>query len=608
MPQNLWKFINYLKEKKELIELTDFWDTNLEISELTDRIVKSASETNKALLFTNNGTKFPVVTNLFGSEKRISWALGYNNLDEISERIESLIKTIFEQPTTIKQKLKLAKTLFDLRKIFPKYKIKGECQQIIEKEPDLEKLPILKTWPEDASKFITLPLVHTIDPITKKRNLGMYRMQVLDKKTTCMHWHKHKGGAAHFEIYKALNKKMPVAVALGGDPVYTYVATAPLPENIDEYFLAGFLRNKPVELVKCITQDIYVPSDADIILEGYIDPNEQLYLEGPFGDHTGFYSEPDYYPIFHITCITYKKNAIYPATVVGIPPQEDYYFALATQKIFTPLIKHIISPEIEQLDLPSSGVAHNFVAVKIKNSYPGSPNKVANAIWGNGQLSFTKFIFITDIDIEKNYLPSLQKALKYFHVEKDVYFNFGPMDVLEHASEYFIYGSKAMFDLTIKNKAEINEKIKLPTSFDKPIINYKSLDDLDLPIIIFSVEKTAPVKFIAEEILKNYKIEGIKIALFVDKNVDINNLYYVSWLVGSNVAPLRDIIKLKNLKNKSVLIIDATSKNPIYDNTNRNWPKMTIMNDEIIEKINLKISKIGLNLQSPSLTFKKWQE
>ena len=332
--KGLQKFISVLEEQNEIIRINEYVNPVLEITEITDRISKSENQ-NKALLFENNGTNFPLLINSFGSNKRICLALGINNLDGFGERIKTIAEIINPKSLSVNDKIKLIPKFNNIISLLPKnIRNRGDCQQFINKNPDINELPVLKCWPFDGGKFITLPVVHTYSPLNNKRNVGMYRMQILSESETGMHWHRHKGGAQHYNEYKKLGKKMPVAVILGGDPIYTYVATAPLPDDIDEYIFAGFLRNKRIKLVKCITNDIYVPNDADFVIEGFIDPEEELIKEGPFGDHTGFYSLTEWYPKFHITCITHKKDAVYPATIVGIPPQEDKWFAKATERIF----------------------------------------------------------------------------------------------------------------------------------------------------------------------------------------------------------------------------------------------------------------------------------
>ena len=350
-------FIEELDRGGVLARVKEFVDPVLEIAEITDRVCKQ-TDGGKAILFENTGTNFPVLTNAFGSDQRLSLALGGKDPDTTSAGIETLFKLFVSPRKSILERLRLIPHLRNLTLWMPKaHNGKGECQEIIHLSPDLSILPILKTWPHDGGRFITLPMVITRDPNTGIRNVGMYRMQMLDRTSTGMHWHIHKTGARHFQEYRKLGGRMPIAVALGGDPAYTYASTAPLPENVDEFILAGFLRNKRVKLVRCITNDIEVPCDADIIIEGYVDPSEELIWEGPFGDHTGFYSLPDWYPKFHVTCITHRRNAIYPATVVGIPPMEDTYIAKASERIFLSPIKLAVVPEVNDMHLPKEGVA-----------------------------------------------------------------------------------------------------------------------------------------------------------------------------------------------------------------------------------------------------------
>jgi 4-hydroxy-3-polyprenylbenzoate decarboxylase len=369
---SLSHFIRLLEDKDELIIVEEFVDPVLEISEITDRFSKTDGG-GKALLFMNNGTDFPVLTNSMGSLKRLALAHGVSSIADISNRLEDLFNDFREPRSNLFEKIALLPKLAAVSGFFPSLqKGRSPAQEEIILDPDLNILPVLKTWPHDGGRFFTLPMVITTDPETGERNVGMYRMQVFDRQTTGMHWHRHKTGADHYEKYKKAGRKMPVAVALGGDPVFTYSATAPLPPNVDEFLFAGLLREKKVSLTKAVTQDILVPAEADIILEGYVDPEEDKVLEGPFGDHTGFYSLEDYYPKFHITAITHRKNAIYPATLVGIPPQEDAWIAKATERIFMMPIRKAIAPELTDMNIPDFGVAHNLALVKIKKTYERS--------------------------------------------------------------------------------------------------------------------------------------------------------------------------------------------------------------------------------------------
>jgi len=393
---SLRQFIERLEQAGELYRIKAYVNPRLEIAEITDRMSKSPGG-GKALLFENTGYDFPVLINAMGSYRRMCMALGVDDLNVIGREMEALFKSLAVPRSSLVEKLSLLPTLGKLASWMPvRIKGRGACQEVVMPEPDLYRLPILTCWPKDGGPFITLPIIHTRDPHTGIRNVGMYRMQVFTKDMTGMHWHKHKVSARHFQAYQALKQKMPVAVALGGDPVYTYAATAPLPDNVDEYMLAGFLRKKKVELVKCLTQDIEVPADADIVIEGYVDPEEAFIWEGPFGDHTGYYSLPDWYPRFHVTCITHRKDAVYPATIVGIPPQEDAWIGKATERIFITPIKMTMLPEVVDMDMPIEGVFHNLTIVSIHKQYPGHAQKVMNAMWGAGQMMFNKILVIVD--------------------------------------------------------------------------------------------------------------------------------------------------------------------------------------------------------------------
>ena len=381
--KSLSHFISLLDSAGELTRISEFVSPRLVVSEIADRFIKHKGN---ALLFENTGTAFPLLINAFGSEKRMCMALGVTRLDEIGDNINQLLQNLLGPKESFLDKLKILPSLNEMASFMPKrIGRKGDCQEVIMPNPDLGKLPVLTCWPADGGPFITLPVVHTKDALTGIRNIGMYRMQVLGPSTTGMHWHLHKGAAQQFRKYKELGQKMPVSVTLGGDPAYTYVATAPLPENMDEYLLAGFLRKKKVELVKCLTNDLEVPEDVDFVIEGFVDPNEDLVLEGPFGDHTGFYSLADYYPRFHVTCITHRRNAVYPATIVGIPPMEDEWLGKATERIFLVPIKATVVPELTEMNMPVEGVFHNIALAAIEKTYPGQGLKVMNSLWGAGQ-------------------------------------------------------------------------------------------------------------------------------------------------------------------------------------------------------------------------------
>ena len=615
MYNSLYEFINLLDKNDELIRVKEFVDPILEITEITDRISKLPNG-GKAIYFENTGTNFPVVTNIFGSDKRMALALGKESLECLSNEISDFFNILTSPKKKISEKLSALFKIKSLASISPKTVKKGSCQDIVIKKPNINIFPILQCWPEDGGRFITLPIVHTKDPNTGIRNVGMYRMQVFDKDLTGMHWHKHKVGARHYKEYKQQNKKIPIAVALGGDPVYTYCATAPMPDNIDEYLLAGFIRKKGVQLVKCISQDIKVPADADIIIEGFIDPAEELIWEGPFGDHTGFYSLADYYPKFHISCITHKKNAIFPATIVGIPPQEDAYLAKATEKIFLPLLQKTIAPEVIDMNLPETGVAHNFTIIKMKTQYSGHALKIMNSLWGNGQMALNKCLFVTDndtIDIS-NYEEFAKKSLQNFNPSEDIFFSKGPIDVLDHASEKFTLGSKIGFDFTDKGKIyeqKIDYSYKIDSSEIKNIFpeisKINSLLEKNIPVLIIALNKKERISNFSKKIIEKIDTRNYKIIIFTDSNVNINNIYQTMWITGNNIAPQRDIqiINGKNFKN-TVLIVDATKKTKEIDNFQRIWPNIALMNSKTINTINDNWEKynIGDFISSPSLKIK----
>ena len=448
--KDLRNFIEVLKKKGLLKLITAEVDPVLEIAEINDRVVKTGGS---ALFFEKpKNSKFPCVINLFGSYERMKLALEVDSLDEIGLRMLEFLEP--DIPTNLIEKLKTLPKLKRLADFLPKYVNSGPCKEVIFRENlSLNVFPILKTWPDDGGRFITLPMVFTKDPETGSRNCGMYRMHVYDERTTGMHWHMHKDGAKHYRNAEKLGKRLEVAVAIGSDPAVMYSATAPLPEGVDEMLFAGFLRKSSVELVKCETIDLEVPANSEIVLEGYCEPNERR-IEGPFGDHTGYYSLKDEFPMFHITCITHRKDALYPATIVGKPPMEDCYIAKTTERIFLPLIKKQI-PEIVDINLPVEGVFHNIAIVSIDKRYPGHARRVMYALWGMGQMSFTKMIVVVDrwVDVQ-NPGEVIWRIGNNVDPKRDIVIVEGPLDVLEHASDIPSYGGKMGIDATKKWKSE----------------------------------------------------------------------------------------------------------------------------------------------------------
>lgn len=444
--QDLREFLNFLEKKKELVRITAEVDPVLEVTEITDRISKRGGP---ALLFENpKDSKIPIAINLFGSYQRISWALGVDDFNMVSKKFSHFLNVDID--LTLRQKMETLYGLYKLSTSKPKEVRKAPCQEVIQdRDFSLFDYPVLKTWPDDGGRFITLPLVITKDPESGKQNLGMYRMQVFDDRSTGMHWHTHHDGAVNFRKTIKAGKRMEVAVALGGDPVTIFSATAPLPYGIEELFFAGFLRGAPVEVVRAKTIDLLVPANAEIILEGYVEA-EETRREGPFGDHTGYYSVAAEYPVFHVTCITQRKDPIYPATIVGRPPMEDCYMGKATERMFLPFIR-MQFPEIVDVNLPLEGVFHNCALISIRKAYPMHARKIMNAIWGLGQMMFTKFIFIYDEDVNvQDTSEAAWKAFNNVDPARDILISEGPLDVLDHSSPRPIYGAKMGIDATKK--------------------------------------------------------------------------------------------------------------------------------------------------------------
>ena len=447
---NLAEFVQVLERAGELKRISHPVNAELEITEIADRVMKAAGP---ALLFENVvGKTIPLLINAFGSTKRMALALGVNDIEEIAAAISKLIQT--RPPKNFKDKLGLLGELVKLAGIPPRIVKEAACQDVVIRDPDLNLLPVLTCWPGDAGPFITLPMVFSKDPGKGTRNVGLYRMQVFDRRTTGMHWHLHKVGARHFQQQKENKSKLELAVCLGGDPAMIYAATAPLPPQIDEILFTGFLRKKGLDLVKGLTVDVEVPANSDIVIEGYVDPAEPLRREGPFGDHTGFYSLADDYPVFHVTCITHRKNPIYPTTIVGRPPMEDAYLGKATERLFLPLLR-VTLPEIVDMNLPVHGVFHNLAIISIKKEYPAHARKVMHALWGLGQMMFTKTLIVVDHDVNVHDLAEVTWVVgNHIEPKRDVIFSDGPVDVLDHAAPMLGYGSKLGIDATRKWRSE----------------------------------------------------------------------------------------------------------------------------------------------------------
>ncbi len=618
--EGLNHFVDLLDRKGQLIRIKQYVDPILEIAEVTDRVCKQTGG-GKALLFENTGTDFPVLTNAFGSDERISLALGISNPDEAAANIESLFQYFTQPKQSLLSKLKMLPKLKQVSQWLPQMVTgKGACQEVVHLNPNLSILPILKCWPHDGGQFVTLPMVNTKDPDTGIRNVGMYRMQVFSDSLTGMHWHRHKTGARHYSGYKKLGQHMPIAVALGGDPVYTYASTAPLPDNVDEYILAGFLRNKRVKLVKAITVDIEVPFDADIIIEGYVDTSEDLIWEGPFGDHTGFYSLADWYPKFHVTCITHRKNAVYPATIVGVPPMEDKYIAKATERIFLSPIKIAMLPEVVDMYLPEEGVAHNIALVSIDKTYPGQAYKVGNALWGAGQMMFNKIMVVTNHSVNvKNVMEVARVMSQNFNPLSDTLLGRGPLDILDHSSEKPAFGGKILIDATEKLPEEINGFVE-PQVYDAEFVaeelskvnevfgyNVRFLDEsVSLAVVSVDKEIVISVRNVAHSIALALGKHLPKIVVFVDKEIPLKTIELVAWYTAANIDPNRDCFfaDIEGVKANS-LFVDGTRKTMAKDGFSRDWPNIVTSSLQTVKDIDTKWKDIGFSefVESPSVRF-----
>ena len=600
MYRNLQEFIAKLESAGELIRIGTPVSSIYEIAELTDRQAKSAGG-GKALLFEHTDKPFPVLTNMMGSERRISMALGIEKPEDITIRIEALLKQVTTPKDSLSDQLKMLPLLSEVARWFPKkLKRRGECQQVVLTGDDasLDILPILKSWPCDGGRFVTLPMVNTLDPKTGIRNVGMYRMQIFDSKTTGMHWHRHKTGARHFDGYKAAGKRMPVSVAIGGDPAYTYAATAPMPDNMDEYLLAGFLRKKPVKLVKCITNDIYVPDDCDFVIEGYVDPSEPLVVEGDFGDHTGFYSLKDLYPRFHVTAITHRKDAVYPATIVGVPPQEDAYISIATERIFLAPIRLVMQPEIVDMTMPAAGTSHNIAIISMNSRYQGQATKVTQGMWSAGQMMFNKYLVLTPATTDVRNSEQLAALLRNCDVQSAVIRGEGIYDVLDHATATTGYGGKLALNLTEvtenSRKGAVSAHIAMPegvtmrTEFVEKWSTLLLFADNRLQVDLAAIACQAGVDC-------NF------IALFDSRaaEADANDLL---WIAAANTDPNRDIALVGNS-----LTIDARAKVPGDAGNPVRFPNVVTSAEEVIEAVDSRWAEYGIGefIDSPSRKYRK---
>ena len=600
---SLREFIERLECDNELVRIRERVSPILEIAEITDRISKQPGG-GKALLFENvEGSTMPVLINAFGSTKRMNAAMGVHDIEKIPKAIEKYLKVT--PPSSLIDKVKLLPMLLEAAAFPPKI-VSGKqalCQEVVltGEDVDLGKIPILQCWPNDAGRFITFPIVINRSLDQKLRNVGLYRMQIYDKKTTGMHWHIHKDGAHFFHDFRRENKVMDCAVAIGGDPAVCYSASAPLPYGIDEFLFAGFIRKSPVPLVKCKTVDLEVPATAEIVLEGFIDPSE-MKLEGPFGDHTGYYSQDGDYPVFHITAITHRKNPIYLTTIVGKPPQEDYYLGKATERIFLPLMRTQL-PEIVDMNMPAEGVFHNLVIISIDKRFPMQARRLMNALWGMGQMSFVKTIIVVDNTIDVHNTKEMYKLLlNKIDFKRDLFFSEGILDVLNHASDRAIYGSKLGIDGTNKIEGEDGFETKLestnmtplplPKTILKKFTEFKScriIERESLHRVAFAtLDKKCPHqgRGVIDKFMSDQECSSITVLVVLEGHENVNDTSTVLWKILNNIDPKRDVHCFGNR-----LGIDVTCKTG-EDGYIQNWPDEIEMSDEVKQTVDQKWKKI----------------
>ncbi len=579
--KNIGEFIKFLDSIGELKRIKEPVSPIIEISKFTD-VESKRPDGGKALLFENvvdNGKKsFPVATNLFGSERRMAFALGLERLADAGEGINSLIR--MTPPKSWREKIGTFFKLLPLAKIMPETVSYAPCQEVVKTgdDIDLSEIPVLKCWPHDGGRFVTLPLVFTKSPVDGKGNLGMYRLQIYDKKTTGMHWHVHKDGSHYFNEYAARKERMPVAVAIGADPSVIYAATAPMPRGVDELLLAGFFRGDGVKMVKCKTVDLKVPAEAEFVLEGYVDCDERR-LEGPFGDHTGYYSLPDMYPVFRLTALTRKREPVYCATLVGPPPMEDCYMAKATERIFLPLIRAVL-PEIVDYFLPWEGVFHNIVIVSLDKEFPAHAQKLMGAMWGQGQMSFCKAIVVVDKTVKPSDLRKVWDLFaNSFDPETDITHSYGVLDALDHSAQRAFSGAKIGIDLTSRIAGEPPREtsaLRQPTPAEEDAVekwlseNVEGVESVEFKpkFLAISLHKNGRRgRDILEKLAQNADFKKFfrAVALF-DTEIDIAENAKIMWKVFNNTDPKRDI-----LISERTIFADACKKNPA-DGYTREWP------------------------------------
>lgn len=594
MGYDLRAFVRDLEAAGELARVRVEVDPELEITEVYDRVVKRGGP---ALLFENvRGSQMPVLINAYGTWRRMVMALG-KEPSAIGKELMALVKT--KPPRSLRELLSMAGKARDLLSFPPKRVRRAACQQVVRTGDavDLATLPVLRCWPQDAGRFITLPQVYTRDPETGERNMGMYRMQVFDRTTTGMHWQTHKHGTEHFRKAQKLGVRLSVAVALGGDPALAYGATAPLPPGFDEVMLCGYIRRERVRMVRCKTVDLEVPADAEIVLEGYVDPAEPLAMEGPFGDHTGYYSLAEPYPRFHVTAVTHRKDAIYPTTVVGIPPQEDGPMGKATERLFLELMRFQV-PELVEMNMPVEGAFHNLMLVSIRKRYPGHARKAMMSLWGAGLVALEKAIVVYDEDVDvHDPRCALDLLLHRLDVGRDLLLvDQMPTDSLDHAAPRLDLGSHVGIDATAPLPGEPARRVP-PPRLSPPLASLApqvpDLVKLALPherLLLASIRKTRPGQ--AREAMERLWSLGVApgtLIVVVEADVDVDDLPAVVFHATANLDPARDLhVKPPRLG------IDATLKLPEEDA--RPWPPIIRMDDATRRRVDKRWRDYGLQL------------
>jgi 4-hydroxy-3-polyprenylbenzoate decarboxylase len=621
--QGLNLFVKTLEESGELVRISEFINPEFEIAEITDRFCK-LPDGGKAILFENTGTSFPVLSNAFGSERRLALAMGHSSFGESLDRFDSFFVRKDSSEKTFQTRLKDLFPLFDNAQWAPKaLSGRGECQEVVHMDADLSILPSIRNWSFDCSPLITLPIINSVDPGKGGRFVSNDLIQVFSKNILGIHQNGYSCFSKLFKEYQKRGEHMPIAISLGGDPLYTLASMISAQTSFDMYLLAGFMRQERLKLVKGITVDIDVPYDADIVIEGYIDPFEELIWGGWYGSQTGFYAQANWLPKFYVTCITHRKDAIFPTAMVGIPPAESIWKAKSCERIILNSFKECNLPELIDINIPELGGGSSIAVVKISKTYIGQAYRVANFIWGTGQLMVNKIMILVSGDIDiRNYLDLGNAISKHFNPATDFFIGKGPLNISDHSTTVPGFGGKLLLDATEKNYEEhltkqhpgqlfdSEEMAEILASIDTLIYHFNtSLISENIPILFLSVDKSfdREVKDVASQVIKN--LEGIcpKIMVFVDKEIPVLDLYFSVWYALSNTDPLSDCYLLSNTERIPCLVIDGTRKGVKNNTITREVPNITISSKEIISNVDAKWESlsIGSVIKSPSEKFGK---